>query len=76
MRVGRDTLGSRPCGTCLEFVTTPLGFGILEEEWEKGSGKRVGGELGLILALGGPKHRMYAARVVLFERTQDSVCGV
>lgn len=67
MRVGRDTLEADALRYLSQVCDNALGFGILEE-WEKGSGKRVGGELGLILALGGLKRRMYIARVVLFKK--------
>ena len=44
IRMGRDTLDADALRYLSQVYDNALGFGILEE-WEKGSGKWVGGEL-------------------------------
>lgn len=67
MRMGRDSLEADALRGLSQAYDNALGLGILEE-WEQGSGKRVGGEQGLIRALRGLKRRTYVARVVLFKK--------
>ena len=67
MRMGRDSLEADTSRDLSQAYDNALGLGILEE-WEQGSGKRVGGERGLIRALRGLKCSTYVARVVLFKK--------